>query len=1077
MEGTLARIADRVTRTPQATALRTPAGSWTYQQLWDDAGRIAASLRTSAGVRPGGLVAVQLPSGPDAVAAMLGVWRAGAAFLPIDVTTPAERRAYLLTHSGATVLIGTAGAGDTAVPPHGIPVLTLDGCRRDGAGQSAPALAEPGPAYVIYTSGSTGTPKGVLVEHPALGGHVDAVVDSFGLTDRDTVLQFASIGFDVAQEEIWPTLAAGGTLAFQAGFHASGLLDAALLAELVAGLGVTMLQLPTAYWRMLCAELETRPDIRFPSVRLVVIGGENATLRDAEVHRRTSLTGAELANGYGPTETVITATLHQIPPDGPLGSRTGSLPIGVALGDRQLHVLDQDLRPVGPGGQGELWIGGNLLASGYLHDPGRTEERFRPDPFAERPGARMYRTGDLVLVRSDGALEFLGRVDNQVKVRGYRIELDEVDRHLRDLDGVLDAVSFVLDTGDDTTAGGAKQLAAAVVTAPGGPTPAGVQERLAASVPGYLVPSRVLALDELPMTTSGKVDRNAARDLAERLHARPSAPDQRGKAEPAPLPAADDDPVAIVTLLIARLLQTPHAGPADDFFLLGGDSLVAMRVTALARQAGVPLRPADLLRGRTARAAVTLAGTRERAVPPTDGPGQERVSGAPGQERHTGVVGLLPAQCRWLHDGPLPERDHFNLNAVFSVPAGLGRETITAVARTLLERHPALRSALRDGDDMVDIRPVDAEAAVACHRLAKVPEAELTDRIEDLLAGAQRTLSLPEGRVFQLLHVDLGDAPGRLLMTVHHFVLDGVAMGLLVDELEAALDLHLGRPCDRLAPTATVFGLHTAVSAWVTSDQARSDFARWTTELASPWEALTPTRQSGPALLPSLRTHRFRLSPQLTHRIMHELPALGLPAHDFALGCLVGGLAQWSGEAAHAVDVYAHSRDTSIGDLDVSNTVGYLQSTFPAVLRWHGDGLENLRHTLAVLDRLPARRYGFDALRYGSPHAGERAALSALPRPQVRLNFRGHILRLEQRRPGSVLTSAQESFGAHRSPTQTERYLVMAEADIVGDRLEMGLRYSIDHWHAHDMESLGAAIEERMHLAVPALGPATIGAA
>ncbi|MEU0066627.1 hypothetical protein ABZ085_25800, partial [Streptomyces albidoflavus] len=242
--------------------------------------------------------------------------------------------------------------------------------------------------------------------------------------------------------------------------------------------------------------------------------------------------------------------------------------------------------------------------------------------------------------------------------------------------------------------------------------------------------------------------------------------------------------------------------------------------------------------------------------------------------------------------------------------------------------------------------------------------------------------------------------------------------------------------------------------------EARQDAARWagaTTGAA----ALRPALD-GPATLPTLRTHRTRLGAGATRLVTHALPRTGVAPHDFALGCLAGGLARWTGEATHGVDVYAHSRDVFAGDLDLSRTVGYVQSTFPAVLTWHGEGPGALRETLRGLTRLPGRRYGFDALRFGSPDPAERAALAACPRPAVRLNFRGHLLRLEQRAPGAALAPAAESFGAHRSPLQRERYLVMAEGDIVGGELEMSYKYSTGHWRPEQIEALAGAVEQVM---------------
>ncbi|WP_246574842.1 amino acid adenylation domain-containing protein [Streptomyces genisteinicus] len=1000
-----------VRATPGAVALRDARGGTTgYAELWERATATARELRRT-GVTEGGLVAVHLPAGPEAVVAMLGTWLAGAAVLPLDTATPEERRTQLLGSSGACAVIDHRDGGRPR---------PLDGGRPVGGD---PAVR---PAYVIHTSGSTGTPKGVLVGHEALAGHVTACAGLFGLTAADTVLQFASIGFDVAQEEIWPTLAAGGTLAFRE----PGVPDAASLAATARDLGVTVLQLPTAYWRMLCGELDGASAPSFGGVRTVVIGGENATTADARAHRRSPLGHTTLVNGYGPTETVVTATALVLAPNTPVPDTAG-LPIGGPVGERLLHVLDERRLPAADG-TGELWIGGPLLADGYLHDPERTRERFLPDPYAEAPGARMYRTGDLVRRLAGGGLEFLGRVDNQVKVRGHRIELDEADRHLMDTPGVAAAAAFTLDDGD-----GGRLLAAAVTAAPGTAlTPQAVREHLRERVPAQLVPGRLAVLERMPLTVSGKIDRRAAEAAVAALTAEPGGETPGERPGETPATALD----ALVAA-VRQLIQAPGFGPDDDFLAHGGDSLTALRICATMRSRGLPLHPADLLTGRTARAAAARAA--RRAAP------------APGDGREAdGPLGLLPAQRRWLLDGDLPEPDHFCLNALFTTTAAPDTGRLRAIAHDLLVRHPALRTALA-ADGTVRLTEPDPAAAVHRADLRHLSADEAGGRLHRLLADTQRSLSLADGRVFRLTWADLPDGTARLLLTVHHFVLDGVSMGLLGDDLEALLD---GRVPDRSATGPRAAGA--ALADWLTTPEARSDAARWAGAAAG----AAPLRPAldGPVTLPTLRTHRARIGADATRLVTHELPRTGVAPHDFALGCLVGGLARWTGEATHGVDVYAHSRDVFPGELDLSRTVSYVQSTFPAVLTWRGDGPDALRGALAGLAALPARRYGFDALRFGSPEASERAALAARPRPDVRLNFRGHLMRLEQRAPGSVLAPAAEDFGAHRSPLQRERYLLMAEGDIVGGELEMSYKYSTGHWRPEQIEALARAVGQVM---------------
>lgn len=551
-----------------AVALRTDREEITYAEFWRRARDTSRTL-AGLGVREGDVVAVALPRSPDAVVAMLATWLAGAAFLPLDAAVPDEYRAHVLRDSRAVAVFDDAGG------PRALNVT------RTGVG--------PAGAYVIYTSGSTGTPKGVLVGHQALAGHVGAAVELLELDRDDVVLQFASLSFDVAQEEIWPTLAAGGTLVF----HGAATVDAMTLASRVRDFGVSVLQVPTAYWRLLCAETKGTADPSFASVRTVIIGGENATASDVRLHRSGPLGHCTLVNGYGPTETVITATALVLRPDQDVPPTTG-LPIGGPVGERRLYVLDEERRPVPDGVPGQLWIGGPLLATGYLNDDARTAGHFLADPFAGDAGARMYRTGDLVVRHPGGDLEFLGRLDNQVKVRGFRIELDEVDRHLLDITGVTAAAAITLDDG-----AGGKVLGAAVSVTDDGPSPEAIRGHLRERLPAHLVPGPIAVFDRLPLTTTGKIDRRAAAIRAAAEQA--AVPESPGAA---PATVLDQ-----LVELLRTLLREPGFGPDDDFLAYGGDSLLALRVSGAMKERGWRLRPSELMAERSAR------GAAERMVP------------------------------------------------------------------------------------------------------------------------------------------------------------------------------------------------------------------------------------------------------------------------------------------------------------------------------------------------------------------------------------------------------------------------------------------------------------------------------
>ncbi|MEO3811589.1 amino acid adenylation domain-containing protein [Sphaerisporangium sp. B11E5] len=545
---------------PRATALVCGGERAGYAELDTRVTRLASALRRR-GVTRGDVVGVCLGRSIDAVTALLAVWRAGGAYLPLDPEYPDERLAFLVRDSGARLVVTDPSLASRL--PGSVPLVTP----ADAGGTWPAPTADPGdaggtwpvpapgdPAYVIYTSGSTGLPKGVLVEHGALAGRVRWMREAYGLGRTDRVAQFASLSFDTHAEELWPALTAGASVLLLPDGPAT-LPDVLRTPE---GGRVTVLDLPTAYWHRLT---EALGDVTWPEpLRLVVLGGEQA--HAAAVGRWRARFGdrVRLVNTYGPTEATVIATAADL---GAADART-TPPIGRPIGGTIARVLGRYGEPVPPGVPGELCLGGAGLARGYLGRPALTAERFVSDP----SGARLYRTGDRVRLRPDGNLEFLGRFDGQVKVRGFRVEPGEVTAALLTCPGVHQAV---------VTADGERLVAYTV----GPADPGELRRRLTATLPAHLVPTGWVRLDALPLTVTGKVD-----------HAALPAP--------APEPAARfvpprTDAEALVAGVWAEVLglDTERVGALDDFFALGGHSLLATRVAALLRNAldtDVPIR-------------------------------------------------------------------------------------------------------------------------------------------------------------------------------------------------------------------------------------------------------------------------------------------------------------------------------------------------------------------------------------------------------------------------------------------------------------------------------------------------------
>ena len=608
-----ARFEAAAARTPDAAAVLGDGAPVTYAELNRRANRLAHHLRR-LGAGPEGVVGVCLERSAELVAALLAVLKAGAAYVPLDPAYPAERLETMVRDCGARLLVTRRGVG--ADLPAGAAIVDLDADRAEiaAASEGDPGVAvDPAHlAYVIYTSGSTGTPKGVMVPHGALANHTASALRAYQIAAADRVLQFASPSFDASAEEIYPALAAGAALVPRP----ARAMDA--VAEFLAFCrhrGVTVLDLPTAYWHQVAAALEAERLALPPTVRLVIIGGERALPERVAAWNAAVAGRARLVNSYGPTEATIVATRYDVAREEDGGRE---LPVGTPIDGARCRVLDAALQPVPAAIPGELYLGGAGLARGYLGRPALTAERFVPDPWAAEPGARMYATGDRARWRErepEGAcerggdprqdaralapsharaavLEFLARIDDQVKVRGFRVEPGEIEAALRGHPDVRDAAVVARED-----APGERSLAAYVVARAPAPPAGELRDLLRELLPPWMVPSSFACVDALPLTQAGKVDRRA-------LAARPAEPAPAGGDYVAPRTPAEE---ALAAAWCAAL-RVERVGVHDNFFELGGDSIRAIQAVADARRRGVFLTPHQIFLHPTVARAAAVSG-------------------------------------------------------------------------------------------------------------------------------------------------------------------------------------------------------------------------------------------------------------------------------------------------------------------------------------------------------------------------------------------------------------------------------------------------------------------------------------
>ncbi|HKX30429.1 MAG TPA: amino acid adenylation domain-containing protein, partial [Blastocatellia bacterium] len=742
-------IEAQVRRSPEAPAVVFGARELNYRELNARANRLA-HLLIKEGVEPEDVVALAVPRSLEMIVALLGILKAGAAYLPLDLDYPAERLAFMLEDSASVGLITTAEiAARLPAGPRRWLLDRSDLTDREPASSPAADPAKPSQAaYVIYTSGSTGAPKGAVIEHAAVVNRLEWMRLHYGISPGDRILQKTPVGFDVSVWELFLPLIAGATLVVA---PVDSHKDPDWLASIIREQGITTLHFVPSMLAMFLMN----PAAAGLSIRRVFCSGEelSATLRD----RFHTLVRAELHNLYGPTEAAVDVTYWPAPP----ADDTVPVPIGFPVWNTRMYVLDGRLRPVPAGVSGDLYIGGVQLARAYLARPGLTAERFVADPFVGG-GARMYRTGDLARWRRDGALLFLGRSDHQVKIRGLRIELGEIETSLRELPEVEQAAVIVRTQRE----GGADEprLVGYVVAAEGRSLDSqAIRQQLGRRLPGYLVPAAIVGLEALPLTPNGKLDRRALPEpewTSAAVWRAPRSPREE-----------------ILCALFAEVLGVERVGIDDDFFELGGHSLLATRLAARIR---VVLGAELAIRTLFQAPSVAELGPRLRVI------SSDRAT--LGRSERPERLPLSDGQQRlWFLDRLGGATTEYNMPVALRLRGDLNREALERTLNAIVERHESLRTrfAELEGEPVQIIEP-QLKLELPVEDLSSLAEPERAARLKEaLIRNGGEPFDLARGPLLRLKLLRLGESEHVLLRTMHHIVSDGWSEAVFNRELTA----------------------------------------------------------------------------------------------------------------------------------------------------------------------------------------------------------------------------------------------------------------------------------------------------
>ena len=997
-------IGQQARRTPDVVALVFGDESLSYAQLEARANRLAHRL-IALGVVPDMPVGIAVERSVEMVVGLLAILKAGGAYVPIDPEYPHERIAYMLEDSGVKLLLTQSHIVPNIPRGEGVQTIELDRLDLENGPSVDPDVPLHGEhlAYVIYTSGSTGRPKGAANRHRSLYNRLAWMQDAYSLGEADTVLQKTPFSFDVSVWEFfWPLMQGARLVVAQPGDHR----EPGKLVELIRRHEVTTIHFVPS---MLQAFVAHEGIEACTSLKRIVCSGE-ALPAEAQARVFERLPGAGLYNLYGPTEAAIDVTHWTCQADG-----RNHVAIGRPISDTKTYVLDAGLNLVPQGVGGELYLGGIGLARGYLAKAALTSERFVADPFSGT-GERLYRTGDLVRWREDGQLEYLGRIDHQVKIRGFRIELGEIEAQLLAQPGVREAVVIA-----DEGPGGARLVGYVSLQASQPLEPAELKARLGTALPDYMIPSALVMLDALPLNANGKIDRKALPRPERRLSGSHQVPAEGIE--------------QVLAGIWAEVLGVASVGRHDNFFELGGDSILSLQIVSRLRAAGWKITPRQMFERQTIASIVAFAETvdaDEMSVAPVS-------SIASKTTEASGAVPLLPLQAEFFATD-IPCRHHWNQALLFQSRERLDPVALEAALQALVRHHDALRLRfMQDADGQWRQACAPAETSSA-GRLLWVRQARDAGAIETLCEEAQRSLDLARGPLLRALAIEVAGGGARLLLAIHHLVVDAVSWRLLLQDLQLAYAQCLE---GRLPSFPAKSG---SFQDWALALQARA--ASLDAELPY-WQALA----DAPVTLPCDHPHgantgatrefvELRLDREHTQALLKDVPAAyRTRVNDVLLTALGRALCDWSGHERVLVDVEGHGREDLFVQLDLSRTVGWFSSLFPVLLDPLGTPGDALRRVKEELRRVPGRGIGHGVLKHMG-NDGQRRALAALPRAQVVFNYLGQL-------DGSLDAQGLWQLAGESPGASTDEAAPLSHAFTVNGQVQDGeLRLSVGYSRA-----------------------------